>query len=167
MACDGIGAGPPDEASAGSSVPDLLTARVVGVADGDTIRVRLGGAVERVRVIGLDTPEVDEANRIPACYGAEATAFAVATLGARTVTLETDPTQDERDRFGRLLAHVLVGDRLYAAAAIEGGYGIHYVYDEPSRHAAELQAAEDAARREGAGLWSACDGRVDLPLASP
>ncbi len=135
--------------------------------DGDTIRVRLDGTVERVRVIGLDTPEVDAQLRTPACYGAEATGFAEATLDGRAVDLELDPTQDERDRFGRLLAHVWEDGELYAEAAIEGGFGVHYVYDRPSIHASMLQAAEDAARRAGAGLWSACDGRVDLPLASP
>lgn len=150
-----------------STSPSMLTVAVAAVVDGDTIRVRLGGVVERVRILGLDTPEVDPSNRTPACYGEEASAFAEERLGGRTVRLELDPTQDERDQYGRLLAHVFVDGELFAASVIAGGYGIHYVHDRPSLHATELEAAEAVARRTVAGLWSACDGRVDLPLASP
>ena len=84
-----------------------------------------------------------------ACFGKEASAFAHDTLDGQAVTLELDPTQDERDRYDRLLAHVHVGDTLYAAEAIAAGYGIHYVYERPSIHAAELDAAADTARDAG------------------
>ena len=99
-----------------------------------------------------------------ACYGAEATAFAKDTLDGQAVTLELDPTQDERDRYDRLLAHVHVGDTLYAAEAIAAGYGIHYIYERPSIHADELDAAAETARDANAGIWASCDGRVDLPV---
>ena len=127
--------------------PAPLAGTVVEVVDGDTVRVELPSGVETVRIIGIDTPEVVHPTEPEACFGAEATAFAKETLDGQAVTLELDPTQDERDRFDRLLAHVHVGDTLYAAEAIAAGYGIHYVYERPSIHAAELDAAEsDGAR---------------------
>ena len=99
-----------------------------------------------------------------ACLGAEATAFATRTLDGKAVTLELDPTQDERDRYDRLLAHVWVEGVLYATEAIDQGFGIHYIYDDPSVHAAEFNSAAEAARTGDRGIWSHCDGRVDLPL---
>ena len=98
-----------------------------------------------------------------ACFGKEASAFAHDTLDGQAVALELDPTQDERDRYDRLLAHVHVGDTLYAAEAIAAGYGTHYVYERPSIHAAELDAAAGTARTADAGIWASCQGRVDMP----
>ena len=143
--------------------PSGVAAIVTEVVDGDTVRVQLPSGIETVRIIGIDTPEVVHPTEPEACFGAEASAFARETLDGQAVTLELDPTQDERDRYDRLLAHVHVGDALYAAEAIAGGYGIHYVYERPSIHAAELDAAADAARDAGLGIWASCEGRVDLP----
>ena len=146
--------------------PELLAGTVVEVVDGDTIHVQLPSGVEKVRIIGIDTPETVDPNRPASCFGPEATAFAKETLAGKTVTLELDPTQDRRDRFDRLLAHVHVGNALYAAEAIGGGYGIHYIYEVPSIHAAELAAAEASAKAANRGIWAACEGRVDLPLSA-
>ena len=146
--------------------PELFAGTVVEVVDGDTIHVQLPSGVEKVRIIGIDTPETVDPNRPASCFGPEATAFAKETLAGKPVTLELDPTQDRRDRFDRLLAHVHVGDALYAAEAIAGGYGIHYIYEVPSIHAAELAAAEASAKAANLGIWASCEGRVDLPLSA-
>ena len=129
-----------------TSTPDPLAGTVIEVVDGDTIRVELPRGIETVRIIGIDTPEVVHPTEPEACFGAEATAFAKDTLEGETVTLEPDPTQDERDRYDRLLAHVLVSNTLYATEAIAAGYGIHYVNEQPSVHADELDAAAVTAR---------------------
>jgi micrococcal nuclease len=150
-----------------SPTPSAPTGIVTEVVDGDTIRVELPTGAETVRIIGIDTPEVVHPSQPEACFGAEATAYAKKALDGETVTLETDPTQDERDRYDRLLAHVYVGDELYAASAIAGGYGIHYIYEAPSSHADELDAAAAAAKADGRGIWASCDGRVDLPKVAP
>ena len=138
--------------------PELLAGTVVEVVDGDTIHVQLPSGVEKVRIIGIDTPETVDPNRPASCFGPEATAFAKETLAGKPVTLELDPTQDRRDRFDRLLAHVHVGDALYAAEAIAGGYGIHYIYEVPSIHAAELAAAEASAKAANLGIWAVVRG---------
>jgi len=146
------------------STPAPLAGTVVEVVDGDTVRVELPSGVETVRITGIDTPEVVHPSEPEACFGAEATAFAKDTLDGQAVTLELDPTQDERDRYDRLLAHVHVGDTLYAVEAVAAGYGIHYVYKRPSIHTEVLDTAADKARDAELGIWASCDGRVDLPV---
>jgi micrococcal nuclease len=150
-----------------STTASAPTGIVTEVVDGDTIRVELPTGAETVRIIGIGTPEVVHPSQPEACFGVEATAYAKNALNGQTVTLETDPTQDERDTYDRLLAHVYVGDELYAESAIAGGYGIHYIYEAPSSHADELDAAAAAAKADGRGIWASCEGRVDLPKVAP
>jgi micrococcal nuclease len=149
-----------------SPTATAMSGTVAEVIDGDTIRVELPSGLETVRIIGIDTPEVHHPSKPEACYGVEATAYAEETLQNVIVELEVDPTQDARDKYDRLLAHVYVGDNLYAKAAIAGGYGIHYIYDRPSIHADELDASAAMARSKHLGIWAKCEGRVDLPVAS-
>ena len=152
---------------------DGITATVVRAIDGDTVDVRLdSGAVERVRILGIDTPEVVDPRRPIQCFGPEASARTKELLPpGRAVFLEPDPTQDKRDRHGRRLAHVFVevpaeghgAPANVGAALIAEGYARHYVYQRtPTVHGSEYAAAEATARATGAGLWSAetCDGRT-------
>ena len=145
---------------------------VVTVIDGDTIVARIGGKDETVRIIGMDSPETHKPDTPVECFATEATTAAKQLLpkGSR-VTLQADPTQDGRDRFGRLLAHVLLADgTLFAEKMIRDGYAVHYVYDRvPSIYADRLSAAQEAAKAAGAGLWSplTCGGDPHAPSAAP
>ena len=99
----------------------LERATVVRVIDGDTIDVRLeDGGVERVRYIGIDTPETVHPTRGVEPYGPEASAYNAALLARGTVLLEKDVS--ERDRFDRLLRYVWVeqpgGDFLFVNEAL-------------------------------------------------
>ncbi|MDQ1218001.1 thermonuclease family protein [Microbacterium arborescens] len=67
------------------------------------------------------------------------------------------PTQDDLDRYGRLLRHVIVDDRSIAEEVIAAGMGFEYTYEVPYGGQAAHKAAQDAAVAEGAGLWSACE----------
>jgi micrococcal nuclease len=79
-------------------------ATVVHVSDGDTITVDLAGRIERVRILGADTPEVVDPRKPVQCYGPEASAHTKARLPSGTeVTLETDA--EARDKYGRLLIY--------------------------------------------------------------
>ncbi|HEX9370404.1 MAG TPA: thermonuclease family protein, partial [Roseiflexaceae bacterium] len=88
----------------------LPSAAVVEVIDGDTVDVRLNGAVVRIRLIGIDTPEVVDPRRPVECFGREASTRAHELLDGQTVALEADPSQDDRDRYGRSLRYLWLPD---------------------------------------------------------
>lgn len=125
---------------------------VVGITDGDTIKVRVGGTTERVRLIGLDAPELKGAE----CWSQKASSRMQSLVQSRSVQLVRDPTQDDRDRYGRLLRHVVTADgQLVAQALIEGGFAKEYTYDGAYAHRDAYRAAQDRARGKGLGVWSA------------
>ena len=135
---------------------------VVSVVDGDTIKVRLGGAVESVRLIGIDAPETGAPGRPDQCFGTEAGAKARELLAGRAVRLEFDASQGRRDRFDRLLAYVWVDDELYNEWMVRQGYAREFTYSAPYRYQADFKAAEAEARGAGRGLWAedTCGGRL-------
>ncbi len=137
------------------------------VIDGDTVDVRLGGRTERVRLIGVDTPETVAPTRPVQCYGAEASAQTKALLPAGTpVRLERDEVS--RDKYGRLLAYVFreSDDLLVNLTLVEGGFGNAVNFGDNEALYPMLSAAEARARAAGAGLWSACGG-PDVAIGPP
>lgn len=145
--------------------------RVVHVVDGDTVKVTriAGGGSVTVRVLGIDTPETKDPRRGIGCFGPEASAWATHVLLNKHVTIRTDPTQDVRDRYGRLLAYIrLPNGADYSTAAARNGYAKYYLYDVPVARAAQIAAAERAARAAGKGLWGPpCHGNTEAPPTSP
>ena len=81
--------------------PGLYT--VTGFSDGDTISVDMNGNKEKVRFIGVDTPETHKPNAPVQCYGPAASAFTKNVIGTKKVRLEADPLSTNRDRYDRLL----------------------------------------------------------------
>jgi micrococcal nuclease len=133
------------------------------VVDGDTVEVEIGGSVERVRLIGIDTPETVHPNKPVQCYGREASDRAKAALSGQDVLLEDDPSQDSRDRYGRLLRYVWLPDgHLFNLDMVADGYAYEYTYRDPYRYRDAFIAAQATARDEGRGLWSAitCAGQA-------
>ena len=130
--------------------------RVVRVVDGDTIRVRLGGTEERVRYIGVDTPESVKPGTPVQCFGKAASAFNARLVRARTVRLEFDA--EHRDRYGRLLAYVYrEPDGLFVnAELVRRGYAQPLTIPPNVAHASEFRRLARTARRGGRGLWAAC-----------
>lgn len=130
-------------------------ATIIRVIDGDTVDVEVGGRRERLRLIGLDTPESVDPRRPVECFGREASARAKALLpaGAR-VQLEADATQGERDRYGRLLRYIVLADgRNFAEVMIRDGYGFEYTFRFPYRYQDAFKAAQREARANERGLW--------------
>lgn len=120
---------------------------VTRVADGDTLAVRVaGGREERVRVLGIDTPELGD------CGADEAAAAARSLALGRRVSLTGDATQAGRDRFGRLLAYVgLPGGRDLGLELLRRGLARVYVYGRrPFERLGAYRRAEAAARRRTA-----------------
>jgi len=130
---------------------------VVAVVDGDTIDVDTGAGAQRVRIIGIDTPEIGRNGAVDECYAQEAREYVNDALYGRVVELYSDLTQDDADRYGRLLRHVIVDDRSIAEEAIAAGMGYEYTYDAPYGGQDAHKAAQNAAAAAGAGLWSACE----------
>jgi len=131
-------------------------AQVLRVVDGDTIRVRLDGRTERVRYIGIDTPESVKPHTAVQCFAKRASQANAALVAGRSVKLVGDV--ERRDRYGRLLAYVyrepdgaFVNGRL-----VQDGYARTLTIAPNVAHARELADLARAARREGRGLWSAC-----------
>lgn len=125
------------------------------VIDGDTIVINKDGREETVRMIGVDTPETVHPSKPVQCFGAEASARTKSWLSGRSVTLVTDPSQGERDKYGRLLAYVWREDGLFVnQALISEGFAFEYTYNLPYRYQTEFQAAETSAREGKKGLWA-------------
>jgi len=128
---------------------------VTSIVDGDTIIVSKNGKEEKVRLLGIDTPEVDETRGPVECFGKEASEKTASLLTGQSVYLETDPTQAERDKYDRLLAYVYTQDgALVNKILVEGGYAREFTYDKPYTYQADFQVAEKSARDDKRGLWS-------------
>lgn len=137
----------------GTSQEQAVVTRVI---DGDTLVVSLGGVEERVRVIGIDTPETVDPRREPACFGNAATARAKELLPVGTVVqLMSDPSQANRDRYDRLLRTVVLANGSdLGLQLIEGGFAYEYTYgSSPHQHQLLYRAAQVRAKLGEKGLW--------------
>ena len=150
----------PPTATPGDLPAGATLAEVVRVSDGDTILVRVDGATERVRYVGVDAPEIahPEDGIAAECWGEEASAANAALVEGGVVAIERDVS--DRDRFGRLLRHVwasdasgwfLVSERLVRDGAVEARS-----YPPDTGRDGTLDGAERVARAARTGLWGAC-----------
>ncbi len=140
---------------AGGRVPARIPATVIRDIDGDTVLARLrGGRVEKVRLLGVDTPEVVDPRKPVQCFGHVASAFTASALVGRRVTLELDA--EPRDKYGRLLAYVLVDGRRFDDELLTRGYARFLVIPPNGAHARAMLLEELAARAAKRGLWGAC-----------
>lgn len=129
--------------------------RVARIIDGDTFEVETAGGLEKVRLIGVNTPESVDPRRPVECFGREASAKAEELLGDKEVELEADPSQTDRDRYGRLLRYVRTREGLfYNLEIIKLGYAHEYTFDLPYKYQAEFKAAQLEAQNKKAGLWA-------------
>ena len=129
---------------------------VVRVVDGDTIHVQLGATREKVRYIGVDTPETKDPRRPVGCFGQEASAFNERLVGGELVRLVRDV--EPRDRYGRLLAYVYrARDDLFVNAELARlGYAQPLSIPPDVRFADRFAALAREARQQRRGLWAAC-----------
>ena len=157
--------------------------QVVRVKDGDTLVVNVGGQDEDVRLIGVDTPEKFESDKLYRddddsplsadeiqALGAGASRFAEDLLEGETVYLE--PGAEPRDRYGRLLAYLYLtdpegdwtfGDETFRQVNLElvrAGWADALTVPPNDVYQGDFEDAADAARRAGAGMWG--EGWVSL-----
>lgn len=130
---------------------------VTYVVDGDTLDIDAADGdkpVTRIRLWGVDTPEVAKSNRGEMFFGPQASGFAKDTLEGRTVHIVLAPKRT-RGKYGRLLAYVFLerGGRMFNEMLLEEGYAYaDRRFPHPYRD--QFQDIERRARREGRGLWA-------------
>ena len=149
--------------------PKGYTSAVIEIIDGDTFDVaRPGEQPERIRLLGIDTPETFSANEPneygditdTVCldrWGKVATQAAIDALKGKQVFIEPDPRAPERDTFGRILAYVYVEDSDFSEALLEAGLARVYTEGDSSRINKYLQVQAQA-QAQGVGLWSCAGG---------
>lgn len=132
--------------------PELIVTRVI---DGDTIVIVINGVSEKIRLIGVDTPETVDPRKQVECFGKEASELTKTLLLDTPVILEADPTQGDRDKYGRLLRYVFLEDgTLINEKIISLGYGHEYTYRTPYKYQDEFKDVERSARETQKGLWA-------------
>lgn len=145
-----------------------LAGQVVSVIDGDTIRARIGDRIETIRYIGVNTPETHHPTRGEEPGGREATEINRVLAQGKTVRLELDV--QERDRYGRLLAYVYVGDTMVNAELIRRGYAQVMTIPPNVKYQELFLNLQREAREQKRGLWGEPEPfssvqRLDRPAA--
>lgn len=136
---------------------------VVKVVDGDTLDVSIDGNVERLRLIGIDTPETVDPRKPVQCFGVEASNKSRETLLDKKVFIEGDSTQGERDKYDRLLRYVFLEDGTnFNLMMIKEGYAYEYTYNLPYKYQSEFKEAQKYAENNKVGLWApnACEEKT-------
>ncbi len=128
-----------------------VTAKVSRVVDGDTIELDNG---QKVRYIGIDTPETVDPRKPVQCFGKEASKKNKELVEGKTVRLEKDVS--DKDKYGRLLRYVYVGDLFVNLELVKQGFAHSYTYPPDVKYQEEILAAEQEAREASRGLWQAC-----------
>lgn len=152
-----------DRYLSGTQRPDALSARVVEVHDGDTVSVIIGKKKERVRLIGIDAPELSQRP-----WGARAKKHLkeLLNLSGWRVTLEFDV--EERDKYGRLLAYLWTTDErghpkkpqdflgppvLINLEMLKDGYAVLFTFPPNVKYVDALRDGQRLGREKGLGIW--------------
>ncbi len=129
--------------------------RVTKIVDGDTVKVLINNKEEAVRLIGIDAPETMDPRKTIECFGKEAGDKAKEILTGKTVTLESDPTQGDRDKYGRLLRYVFLDNLNFNELMVSEGYAHEYTYQSnPYKYQLKFIEAEKKASENKEGLWA-------------
>jgi micrococcal nuclease len=141
------------------------------VFDGDTFEADVNGKTEKIRMLGIDTPEKSESDKLDRevertqsdkktiqTLGELAYKYTLNLIGGKKITLTSEPGGDDRDRYGRLLRYVWLEDGTFVNKKIvEDGYANAYRRYNLTRQN-ELVEAEKLARENKKGLWGDVDG---------
>jgi len=140
--------------------------RVERVIDGDTLIISAlddNGKPTRIRLWGVDTPETVKPNHKVDHFGPEASQFARIMCEGKVVRIGLDPDRSSRDRYGRLLAYIILPDgRMLNRLLIERGFG----YFDPRykhRYYSEFATTQSDAQAGRRGLWKDVRDK-DLPF---
>jgi micrococcal nuclease len=133
----------------GETQPKAEYVRVVEVNDGDTITVLQDGRRERVRLIGIDAPELEQRP-----WGQKAKRYLKDLVNASQWTVSLEFDVEKTDKYGRLLSYVWTPDRrMINVQMLGGGYAMLFTFPPNVRYIDEFARAQDEARRKGLGIW--------------
>ncbi len=128
---------------------------VTKVVDGDTLHININGTDEKVRLIGINTPETVDPRTPVQCFGKEASARMKDLTEGKLVRLEYDESQSVRDVYGRLLAYVYLEDgQMLNRKMVAEGFAYEYTYLTPYKYQKEFRELQTLARTSQRGLWS-------------
>jgi len=155
---------PATEISESKGVDSSVLVKVTRVVDGDTIEIEGG---EKVRYIGIDTPETVDPRKEVQCFGPEASKKNKELVEGKMVRLEKDVT--DRDKYNRLLRYIYVGDTFINLELVKQGFAYSYSYPPDIKYQDQIVKAQQEAREAKRGLWNACpsDSRVSGSVSSP
>ncbi|MDP2166911.1 MAG: thermonuclease family protein [Thermodesulfovibrionales bacterium] len=132
--------------------------RVIRVHDGDTVTAMIAGKTEKIRLVGIDAPEIGQRS-----WGQKAKRHIEEILDSsdRSVSLEYDI--ETRDRYGRLLAYLWTKDgKMLNRTMIEDGYALLLTVPPNVMHVEEFKVSQESARRSKSGIWGS-DGLREKP----
>lgn len=149
----------PSTSVASQNIPTETASKldeIVKVIDGDTVQVKINGKSEVIRLIGIDTPESVDPRKPVQCFSIEATQRAKELLPTgKRVTLESDPTQGDKDKYNRLLRYIFLEDGTnFSKSMISDGYAHEYTFQVPYRYMEVFKETEKEAREAKRGLWA-------------
>ena len=135
----------------------IANVEIVKVVDGDTVDIDIKGDIERVRLIGVNTPETKHPTKPIECFGPEASAYLTQLLPKGThVRIERDV--EARDRYGRMLLYLYLGsnDLFINLDLVARGYGTPMSIEPNTFHRNDFVRAAAQAEAANVGLWKAC-----------
>ncbi|KKQ46844.1 MAG: Micrococcal nuclease [Candidatus Woesebacteria bacterium GW2011_GWC1_38_13] len=147
---------------------NVINAKVSRVIDGDTIEVSIDSKTEKVRIIGIDSPETVDPRNSVECFGILSSNKAREALKiGGDIYLESDPSQDNKDKYSRLLRYVWINEKTdFGRYMIEEGYAYEYTYEKPYKYQSIYKQSQKDAEVGKKGLWA--DGVcVITPTAKP
>lgn len=153
---------PQNEALQSSPSPMQETATVTRIVDGDTIELSTG---QKVRYIGIDTPETVKPNTDVQCMGKEASTQNTQLVLGKEVLMQKDVS--ETDRYGRLLRYVYVDGMFVNDYLVRQGYAIASSYPPDIAYQEQFIEAQQEAQQNNRGLWSGICDVETKPTTAP
>lgn len=127
---------------------------VVKIVDGDTFDINDGGAIVRIRMIGIDTPETAKSSQSAECMALESSLRLAELIENKKVALEFDSTQGDEDKYDRKLRFVFLEDGTNVnKLLIEEGYAKEYTYSKAYKYQKEFKDAQENAEYNKLGIW--------------
>lgn len=147
--------------------PEKYWHKVTHVVDGDTVKALIDGKEQTIRIIGIDTPESTTSQE---CFGSEASASARRILSNKWIKIKSDKSQDDKDKYGRLLRYISYGKNIdFGERSIAKGYAYEYTYDRPYEKRDLYLQRQQEAQSKSLGLWKTdtCAGQRIKPAPTP